>query len=116
MTNYWVKRFWLKKISLPVQKKIIYIFMIFVATKNGWTKSPPPFVAVVGTGIREPRSGIRDPGSWMDKNQHPGSGIRDKHPGSTTLFIGNSCCTFRGAFSWGLSRGLRQAELLAKLR
>ncbi len=31
-------------------------------------------------GIRDPRSGIRDPG-W----EKPGSGIRDKHPGSATL-------------------------------
>jgi hypothetical protein len=26
-----------------------------------------------------------DPGSGMGKNQDPGSGIRDKHPGSATL-------------------------------
>ncbi len=31
-------------------------------------------------GIRDPRSGIRD-----GKNPDPGSGIRDKHPGSATL-------------------------------
>jgi hypothetical protein len=28
-----------------------------------------------------------DPGSGMGKNQDPGSGIRDKHPGSATLKI-----------------------------
>jgi len=28
---------------------------------------------------------IRDPGSGMGKNQDSGSGIRDKHPGSSTL-------------------------------
>jgi hypothetical protein len=26
-----------------------------------------------------------DPGSGIGKNQDPGSGIRDKHPGSATL-------------------------------
>jgi hypothetical protein len=35
--------------------------------------SPLSFVAVL------------DPGSGMGKNQDPGSGIRDKHPGSATL-------------------------------
>jgi hypothetical protein len=40
--------------------------------------SPFSFVAVFGPGIR-------DPGSGMGKNQDPGSGIRDKHPGSATL-------------------------------
>jgi hypothetical protein len=47
--------------------------------------SPLSFVAVFGSGIRDPRSGIRDSGSGMGKNQDPGSGIRDKHPGSATL-------------------------------
>jgi hypothetical protein len=36
-------------------------------------------------GIRDPGSEIRDPGSGMGKNPDPGSGIRDKHPGSATL-------------------------------
>jgi hypothetical protein len=43
--------------------------------------SPLSFVAVFG-------SGIRDPGSGMGKNQEPGwvkIRIRDKHPGSATL-------------------------------
>ena len=40
--------------------------------------SPLSFVAVFG-------SEIRDPGSGMGKNQDPGSEIRDKHPGSATL-------------------------------
>jgi hypothetical protein len=31
-------------------------------------------------GIRDPRSGIRD-------GKKPGSGIRDKHPGSATLLF-----------------------------
>ena len=55
--------------------------MKFVATKKGMTTnffSPLSFVAVFG-------SGIRDPGSGMGKNQDPGSGIRDKHTGSATL-------------------------------
>jgi hypothetical protein len=43
------------------------------------------FVAVFGSGIRDPGSEIRDPGSGMGKNQDPGSGIWDKHPGSATL-------------------------------
>jgi hypothetical protein len=48
------------------KNKIIYNFMIFVATKKGRTKflSPSSFVAV--------GSGIRNPGSGMDKNQDPG--------------------------------------------
>jgi len=33
---------------------------------------------LVGSGIRDPRSGIRDPG-WVKIR------IRDKHPGSATL-------------------------------
>jgi hypothetical protein len=40
--------------------------------------SPLSFIAVFG-------SGIRDPGFWMGKNQDLGYGIRDKHPGSATL-------------------------------
>jgi hypothetical protein len=38
------------------------------------------FVAVLG-------SGIRDPESRMGKNQDLGSGIREKHPGSATLLL-----------------------------
>jgi hypothetical protein len=34
------------------------------------------------SGIRDLRSGIRD-----GQNQDPGSGIRDKHPGSATLIL-----------------------------
>jgi hypothetical protein len=51
---------WLKFFSLPVNKnKIIYNFMIFVATKSvGQPIFSPSFVAVVGSGI--------------DKNQDPG--------------------------------------------
>jgi hypothetical protein len=49
--------------------------------------SPLSFVAVFGSGFRDPGSEIRDPGSGMGKSQDPGSGIRDKHPGSATLVI-----------------------------
>ncbi len=54
--------------------------MKFVATNKGLTTIffHPSLVAVFG-------SGIRDPGSGMGKNQDPGSGIWDKHPGSATL-------------------------------
>jgi hypothetical protein len=64
--------------------------VIFVATKKGRTtnfSSLLSFVAVFGSEIRDPRSGIRDPGSGMDKVTK----IRfrysgwDKHPGSATL-------------------------------
>jgi hypothetical protein len=52
-----------------------------VATKKCLTKfffSPLSFLPVFGSGIRDPRSGIRDPG-WVKIR------IRDKHPGSATL-------------------------------
>jgi hypothetical protein len=48
----------------------------FVATKKGLTTnffSPLSFIAVFG-------SGIRDPGSGMGKNQDPGSGINIPDP------------------------------------
>jgi hypothetical protein len=48
-----------------IKNKIIFSFVKFVATKNGLTKklfSPLSFVAVFG-------SRIRDPGSGMGKNQ-----------------------------------------------
>jgi hypothetical protein len=48
----------------------------FVATKKGITTnffSPLSFVAVFGSGIRD--------------GKKPGSGIRDKHPGSVTLLM-----------------------------
>jgi hypothetical protein len=49
------------------KNKIIYNFMIFVATKNGRTlKKLPLFGAVVESG--------------MDKNQYPGSGINIPDP------------------------------------
>ncbi len=63
------------------KNKIILHFVKFVATKKCLTTtffSPLSFVAVFG-------SGTRDPGSGMGNNQDPGSGIRDKHPGFATL-------------------------------
>ncbi len=50
--------------------------MKFMATEKGVTTnffSPLSFVAVLG-------SGIRDPGSGMGKNQDPGSGINIRDP------------------------------------
>jgi hypothetical protein len=42
--------------------------------------SPLSFVNVFGSGIRDPRTGIRDPGSGMGKNQDPGPGINIPDP------------------------------------
>jgi hypothetical protein len=59
-----------------IKNKIIFSSVNFVAAKNGLTKkifSPLSFVAVFG-------SGIRDPGSGMGKNQDPGSGINIPDP------------------------------------
>jgi single-stranded DNA-specific DHH superfamily exonuclease len=56
----------------------------FVATKKGLTTnffSPLSLVAVFGSGIRDPRSVIRDP-EWVNIR------IRDKHHGSATLLLG----------------------------
>jgi hypothetical protein len=46
--------------------------------------SPLSFVAVYGSGIRDPGTEIRDPGCGMGKNQDPGSGtnIRIRHTDS----------------------------------
>jgi hypothetical protein len=56
----------------------------FVATKKGLTTnffSPLSFVAVFG-------SGIRDPGSGMGKNQDPGSGINIRNTGKNFVWFG----------------------------
>jgi hypothetical protein len=42
--------------------------------------SPLSFVAVFGSGIRDPGSEIRDPGSGMGENQDPGTGINIPDP------------------------------------
>jgi hypothetical protein len=77
--NFFLKHF---------KNKIISNFFKFVATKKRMTTNfglPLSFVAVFGSGIRDPGSEIRDQGSGMGKNQDTGSGIRDKHPRSSTL-------------------------------
>jgi hypothetical protein len=56
--------------------KIMFNFVKFVAKLKAITKknfSPLSFVAVLG-------SGTRDPGSWVGKNQDPGSGINIPDP------------------------------------
>ncbi len=60
----------LAQFFLPFQKYNNLIFCDICGYKKGRTTnfSPFSFVAVVGCGIR-------DPGSWMDKNPDPGSGI-----------------------------------------
>jgi hypothetical protein len=65
------------------KSKIIFNFVKFMAPKKGMTTqffSPLSFVAVFASGIRDPRSEIRDPG-WVK------IWIRDKHPGSATLVV-----------------------------
>jgi hypothetical protein len=55
----------------------------FVATKNGLKKkffSPLSFVAVFGSEIRDPRSGIRDPRWVKVRIRNPGSGINIPDP------------------------------------
>jgi hypothetical protein len=47
--------------------------------------SPLSFLPVFGSGIRDPRSGIRDPGWVKIRIRDPESGIRDKHPGNAKL-------------------------------
>jgi hypothetical protein len=65
MTNFWVKstKNLIVMASVSVQKLIIYNFMIFVAAENGRAKKnfPFSFSAVVGSGIRDPGSGINIP-------------------------------------------------------
>ncbi len=67
-TNFWVNGIiilWLNNMLYQFKNKIIYYFMIFVATNNSRTKNfPPSFGAVVGSEIRDPRSGIRDGQKW----------------------------------------------------
>ncbi len=65
------------------KSKIIYNFCEICGYKKKcmatiFFSSPLSFVAVFGSGIRDPRSWIRDP--WWVKIR-----IRDKHPGSATL-------------------------------
>jgi hypothetical protein len=62
---------------LHFKTEIISNFVKFVATLKGMT-TPLSLVAVFG-------SRIRDPGSGIGKSQDPG--WRDKHPGSATLLF-----------------------------
>ncbi len=81
VTIFWAKILWFLWIGSNFlctcsKRKQFFTFVIFVATKKGRGQqifSPSSFVAVVGTGIR-------DSGSWMDKDQDPGSGINIRDP------------------------------------
>jgi hypothetical protein len=74
--------------------------------------SPLSFIAVFGSGIRDPGSGIQDPG-WVKS----GSGIRDKHPGSATLFrIRENGCRGGGAGGRGKGAEPDPAALLPPTR
>ncbi len=67
--------FWLKKFLYLLIDKIIYNFIIFVATKMVGPKKifpPPPLVLLL-----DPGSEIWDLGSKMDKNQDPRLNIPD---------------------------------------
>jgi hypothetical protein len=57
--------------------------------------SPLSFVAVFGSGIRDPRSEIWYPEKKMGKNQYPGSGINIPDP--ITLINQLTYCTEGGA-------------------
>jgi hypothetical protein len=73
MTIFWVKSTIILSELAQIlflylfKNKIIFYFVIFVATKRVGQQifSSSSFVAVVG-------SGIRDPGSGMNNNQDPG--------------------------------------------
>jgi hypothetical protein len=69
--------------SAAFQKSNNFQFCELCGYKKGMTNifSPVIFVAVLGSGIRDPGFETRDPG-WVKIR------IRDKHPGSATL--GNS--------------------------
>jgi hypothetical protein len=83
--------FLIKKISLPVQHKIICNFMVFDSWLQQMAGGPKKFShscfgAVVG-------SGIRDPGSGMDKNQYPESGINIPDPQHCYVILHNPSTT-----------------------
>jgi hypothetical protein len=73
MTNFWLKSTIILVFLYLLKNKIIYNFMIFVATKKGRTKIFFPVLFWCCCWIR-------DPGSEMDKNQDPGSGIKIPDP------------------------------------
>ncbi len=76
---------WFSEIKSPIYLRFLTYFFSFkkiVATKKGKTTHFPPsfFVAVVVSGIRDPGSKIRDPGSGMEKNQDLGAVINIPDP------------------------------------
>jgi hypothetical protein len=68
--------------------KYFFYFVIFEATKHGRTNFSPLLFCCC-CWIQDPRSGIGDPGSEMDKNQDP-----DKHAGSATMVEQNLMFSF----------------------
>jgi hypothetical protein len=81
-----------KKILYLFKNKIIYNYMIFVATKKdmGTNFLRLSFVAVFGTGNRDPRSGIR-------KKNHSGFRVKkapDPGSGSATMITNKSSLSF----------------------
>jgi hypothetical protein len=91
------------------KNKIIFNFVKFVATKKGLTKnffSPLSFVAVF-------RSGIRNPGSGMGKNQDPGSGINipDPHHCDKSLHLFQFLFVVIHTFSLSKTPGLEDKPL-----
>ncbi len=89
VTNFWVKiSIILWKLAQIIflqhfKNKIIFNFVKFVATKKVWQRifCHPSLLLL-----------FLDPGSGMCKNQDPGSGIRDKHPGFATLVFPQGFC------------------------
>ncbi len=67
--NYFLRHF---------KNKIIFNFVIFLATKMVWQKNffHPSLLLL----FLDPGSEIQDPGSGMDKDQDPGSGINIPDP------------------------------------
>jgi hypothetical protein len=73
-------------------KNLNFLFKnLSLISKNMWlgswildTGSGKKPIPDAGSGCRVKNS-VADPGSGMGKNQDPGSGIWDKHPGSATL-------------------------------
>jgi hypothetical protein len=70
--------------------------------------SPLSFVAVFGSGIRDPGSEIRDPGSEMGKNQDPGSGINVPDP---QHWFSREATATRGAWNAMLTGGFNHRFL-----
>jgi hypothetical protein len=87
---FWVKKFYNSLKTGPnfflqhSKRNIFFKFVTFVATKEDMTTPNffhPSLLLLFldpGSEIRDPKSGIRDPG-WV-KNQDPGSGINIPDP------------------------------------